>query len=675
MSQQRPVYAKREILANDVNNISQSNIYNNKILTKDLLGITDGVASGLNLTYIGLILTITAGNYYKTDNFYELLNDTNITLTSDGTYKIYMEFSQTQDMPISGYILLDTLTRIEQFDVINSRIYDSINVGSTTGALPSGAIQIYDVTVTGGTITSVNDLRTLITFGNLNSYSIQEFSLTGKNLAHRANKITGYIYDERNSSQHKFITSDISSSYAGISFLSNNGSNSSSIGFLANANNNIGYKASLTGSAIGFLSNVVSTAKGFLATSSSLVNTTAFEADGFNKALNIINSNIGVNINTISTGTGINIVGQNSNINEYGIKLTNLSNALDISLNGVDNGQSLLKISATGSLANNGYNIESNIYNSGTGLKIDWVNAGISDLFTGINIINSSTNGTNGTGIKVNGNSSYPFAISYLFDESVLGLLGLNCTTGSQIILDSTISSPITNVSDKIGHIIELGQEGNLKAGIYINKSVSGTPSSNFGILINHPSEASPNKLNTGILINGVVDSGITVTRFDNGAFNVLGNNSTSSNHIAFNSYNTACGLKIVKTSNITTSPSISIVNQASSSNDGIHITNASTGIDMNNSSYGIILRNSGTGLDIRTTGAYGVKIDNSQFGLNITNCDTPINIDNTGDRHLRLEPFASNPTSAVAGDIAVVTQGANTILRIFSNGNWVDCN
>lgn len=212
----RNIFAKREILASDINNVSDYLQNDMTTIIKDIMAVSSGVINGLAITTSVLDYTVSAGKYSDGTTYYELLNDFTGSVSTAGTYKVYIQLSTINDTPTSGYLLLDTLTRLESFDVVNSRTIDIITVGATTGTMPLGAIQIGTLVSDGSSITSTTDTRTFVTFGNLVAYSLQNFSQTAKNIAYRNNKLTGYIYDETDSSHNIFGNVTISNSHAGV---------------------------------------------------------------------------------------------------------------------------------------------------------------------------------------------------------------------------------------------------------------------------------------------------------------------------------------------------------------------------------------------------------------------------------------------------------------------------
>ena len=118
MARRRNVYALRQILAKDVNDQNDFRIADFQHIIRDVIGASSGVVSGLAGSYVGQTVTITSGSITDGETIFELLEDGTLLIpTTNGTYKIYATQSSTNDLPISGFKLIDIETRAETYEI------------------------------------------------------------------------------------------------------------------------------------------------------------------------------------------------------------------------------------------------------------------------------------------------------------------------------------------------------------------------------------------------------------------------------------------------------------------------------------------------------------------------------------------------------------------------------
>lgn len=320
----RVITPRREILAKDVNDLNDFIEDNFIVYSRDILGVSDGIAQGLTIdAFADLDITINAGVAFSNGKFYELLTNTTLTLPStSGVYKIYATKSSTSDLPISGYVLLDTSTRQETYDAVNSRTYDSLTLGYTLGSVPSNAFLLGEATVSGSIITTYDDQRTLTSIGNLASNSIQAFSETARNYGTSENEITGFIFDQTDVYK-PFVKVTIDNAFEGKAIVIDNGTNAGSQGIYNLVRGNIGSYTAFSGSnGIGSFSELSSNNIGFATNSATSGTTIGFRATNADVGFKSVNSTVGLKIeNDSSSVSGIQIVGSNSGLDK-GIEIT-----------------------------------------------------------------------------------------------------------------------------------------------------------------------------------------------------------------------------------------------------------------------------------------------------------------------------------------------------------------
>lgn len=473
MARERIVTAHREILSDDVNDISSYLIYDLEVAVKEVIGASSGVVNGLEvISYSGLDVTIPSGRVLDSNGrFYESLSNQIITLPStDAIYKIYAYKTSVEDTPTSGYILMDTETRIESYGIVNKRRYDALLFSYTTSTVPSSGYAICDATVSSSTISGIDDTRVFVTVDNIMAYSLQDYSNSGKNKAYRANKMTGYVYDDTDSSHNKFINVTVDSSHAGYPIYINNGTNVGTIGSTIIAQNNISYKSISNGSASGFVAN-------------------------------------GINSNDYG------FIGRNNKTNL--LLLNNISDSNTHNIETISSGNAITS-----------YHNYTNIIDSGTAQYIKWTSGNVSSDFLGLEIDNLSSQ-NKGTAIYINkDNSSNNFDYGLYLRKSSTGIVvlgdntstnlgiyskdnikgayfeNLNQANGNYQISTYTSGAVLTNygiynkVKGKgIGQFIEC-ESGNEFVGIRV-KNASGTTDIN-GIEIG---EGNVNNFNYGLVI------------------------------------------------------------------------------------------------------------------------------------------------------------------------------
>lgn len=320
----RIITPRREILAKDVNDLNDFIEDNFIVYSRDILGVSDGIAQGLTLdSFTALNIIIEAGVAFSNGKFYESLTNTTLTLPStNGVYKIYALKSSTSDLPISGYVLLDTSTRQETYDAVNSRTYDSLTLGYTLGSVPSNAFLLGEATVSGSIITAYDDQRTLTSIGNLASNSIQAFSETTRNYGTSENEITGFIFDQTDIYK-PFVKVTINNSFEGKAIVIDNGTNAGSQGIYNIVRGNIGTYTAFSGSnGIGSYSELSNNNIGFATNSATSGTTIGFRATNADVGFKSVNSTVGLKIESDSSSvSGIQIIGSNSGLDK-GVEIT-----------------------------------------------------------------------------------------------------------------------------------------------------------------------------------------------------------------------------------------------------------------------------------------------------------------------------------------------------------------
>lgn len=649
----RNIFAKREILASDINNVSDYLQNDMTTVIKDIMAVSSGVINGLAITTSVLNYTISAGKYSDGTTYYELLNNFTGSVSTAGTYKVYIQLSTIDDTPTSGYLLLDTLTRLESFDVVNSRTIDIITVGATTGTMPLGAIQIGTLVSDGSSITSTTDTRTFVTFGNLVAYSLQNFSQTAKNIAYRTNKITGYIYDETDSSHNIFGNVTISNSHAGYGFKVNTGNNSGAIGYLANNNNNIAFKAISSGTGgTSFDSTIGSTNTSFNGLSSSKTSTTGLKLDGYHYGINTINSDIGLRLidNTVS------IYAENTNhLATNGYLAKYIANSVESpTLDGKINQW----IQSSGAI---------------TAQQIEWIGTTTGSVYLGTNYINNNANDNTSYAINIDNTSGVSkFTRSINIDG--IGDVGLiidkkSTNTGIPLFISNSLNTGAS--SDNLSAIISTSLHS---VGLNIIKNDASAGDS-MGIAIGSLDGGNTDKFDIGLRLRNTNTASIGITDFSNDAIKIVGTNVNTQYGLNIDAvWN---GIKVNNTNNANGGVLCYLNGKDTTTNstDGLYITNTFAGLSMTNSAraikvdnftqYGLKLINgsiSGTSIAIDIEDGYsGIYVKNmTNFGLNL---DTL--------QQIKLTPSTSGTPTALEGHLVCVSETGVTKLKFYANGSW----
>ncbi len=695
MARQRLIIPLREIIASDVNSVSEYLLYDMQTILKDCLALSEGVISGLEVTSpSGLIVTIPSGIASNGDGkFYELLESTNLTLPSgSATHKIYVTFDSEEDLLIAAFQLFSTAIRDETYTTANVRLYDSLTPARTTGTIPSGSILIAEATVTGSTITSLTDERTFVTFGNILSFDLQNLVDLDKNDYTISGKISGVIMDDSDIANYKGFSATVNNSHAGTGFYANTGTNAGAKGFATEVNGaNIGFYANLN----------ASSSTGFkidLNAGSTGINIVGVNSTDF--GIKIATTKTPIEITNSATGNGITIVGANND--DYGVQITNAEFGIKYSNTTMQASSYGIKIESgnTSSTANYGQIISVNRH--GIGLAIEHTTANSGDDFVGFKLDNKSGQSqVDSFAISIGGDSTDNFATGLSFQRCLNSISITDIAEANSIVINKTNGTIATSNSaiktnikrNSIALYIEANDSVSTDLiGIYALK----TSSANFeAILVGQDYTTGIGLLNlassTAIDItgNGTSDFGLKIagaatgiqvsTRYKSLEINVLGN--------------VADG--------IATNTAIDI-------NVGIQgyaqtITFDNTVVGTNGDSYGLIISNTTsnnvvTGISIAGGGSsqkfekainifdatLGIIIDHtaagSSTGVTINNTSLPINITNvhSSGRHMRLQPLSADPaTDLVNGDLAVVDTGTGAKLKIYnsSTATWEVCN
>jgi hypothetical protein len=620
MARRRNVSAKREILVSDVNSLTNYLLYDMEVVTGKLVACSSGVVEGFEVTgYSGLNLYIPSGIISDgMGHFLEMLSQQTLASPSaSNTYKIYGTSGSTSDEQVSGYVLIDTSTRLESYDVVNARTYDSISFTYTSGTVPANGHYICDAVVSGGSITSVTDQRTFMSLGNLPVYSIQSFSQDGRNIGYRVGKITGYVMDDTDSDHNKFINVSIDNSHAGYGIYVNNGTNSGTSGFVAVANGNVGYYSSVSSSnGIGFKSFVNANSTGFYVDGNSLTNTTGLNILDVNKAIVVTGSNRGFDVTTVASGYGIYITNNNTGT---GIYIDGANNAdYGIVMDDVKNGIAINSISANDTIGITIATGTGSSYTTNIGVKIQ-----IEEQTRAIYLqSDAGVSTTNVIGIEAekdvgaNNFANFIIATDYETGIKLTGDLSLN-EIGIELIdnaLGLSITKTTTHTAQPSLKIDNGGVTASYSDGIYINDSYRAISISGC---------------NTGIL-GASYETGIKLT------------GDLSANEIGIELIDNALGISISKTTTHSAQPSFKIDNggKTSSHSDGIYVVDAYRAI----------------------------SVADVYLGLDIANSCT---------HQIILNPLGSNPASPTAGEIVAVDTGSAIKLRVYNSytASWQDCN
>lgn len=651
----RIITPRREILAKDVNDLNEFIEDNFIVYSRDILGVSDGIAQGLTLdSFTDLDITIEAGVAFSNGKFYELLTNTTLTLPSvDGVYKIYALKSSTSDLPISGYVLLDTSTRQESYDAVNSRTYDSLTLGYTLGSVPSNAFLLGEATVSGSIITAYDDQRTLTSIGNLASNSIQAFSETARNYGTSENEITGFIFDQTDVYK-PFVKVTIDDSFEGKAIVIDNGTNAGSQGIYNLVRGNIGAYTAFSGSnGIGSYSELSNNNIGFATNSATSGTTIGFRATNADVSFKSVNSTVGLKIeNDSSSVSGIQIVGSNSGLDK-GIEIidsydgivleNNVHSDINITKDNVGGAVSSI-VSISSILTNNDinssakfmFNINSDLYGKNLVHSVTKFHPMASDSailgygVEGGSSSNTATVGFNGAklarGIYLEDNSIGLNIIPYANQNGIV-IEGDGVKTGIRgiDIIDNSEPIVISNPTLQASKMIELqGKEKSSSSsnGIFVNNVNIGTEYDNVVKAIKINSTAT-----LGISISNVI-SPISITNGSIGTkanmIQLTGYDNTSNSSTALlidevyigmsveNSYNALYSLNnespiyIDNTTNTPTNGQITLVGAGygTAKANGIHIALQNKGINIaSTTKYGLYIEgtnsSSSTGIEI----------------------------------------------------------------------------
>lgn len=595
MARRRNVYALRQILAKDVNDQNDFRIADFQHIIRDVIGASNGTVSGLAGSYVGQVVTITSGSITDGETIFELLVDTNITIpTTNGTYKIYAQQDSTNDLPISGFKKIDIETGAETYDTVNSRTYDSITLGYTTGTIPVDSEQVGTVIVSGGIITSYSDARTFITIGNLTSYSLQNFAVNDLNEVIKTGYFSLKLGDLTNNYAFK---ADALNTNATTLFKINNGTNASNIGFEVTSSGNISYKSINGSNSTGFFSlgsNITNTI-GFKSNnnlinydSTLLASTTGLKVTGVNnsdKGIYIVDTENGIIVENESQITGIGINSKNIHV-----KSGSLTNA--------DNIASFMPTFCS--------SIWSDITETGIGFVSNWLSAStLSETFIGFRSINNAKDDgsigfasfSNPTGNNdVSSNNFEVGMASYFSTNSNFESLQNKNTIGFKTIFDEN--------GDNNSFLDSVGYKATL-----LNETT--------GIVLENDG--------TGDNTYGIIGASSTTSKFFKKFIEI--NNAETGIDIIGNTTNSILGLNITNNTD-----GIKILGKGSLIGSGISIDGVNRAIQINNFGSGdvtegllaiqtdkpIVVLNNGSGGFYSNEYAIKLDLNYQQFGLNI---------------------------------------------------------
>jgi len=597
----RVVTAGRQVLAKDVNDISDFLISDMNDLCKDVFAISAGIVNGfLNSGNSLLVATITAGKVHdnSTGTFFELIANTNVNLTASATNYIYavQDSAVTTDLPVTGFKLIDTLTRAETYDTVNTRSYDSVSlVVNTTGIAPVDSHPLWELVTDATSVTSITDVRTFCTSGNLTAYSLQHFAQTGLNTVTIGSGVSQRMTLELyKSSVADYIGLDIAmvSGFAGKGFNFNLSSNVGSIGGVITTNNNLGLNIVNTGN----------TSKGIKIESSSiLTTTTGLEIEKQKYGLSLINNDINIRAILSANQYGIDISEVSSGTTGVvGLNITDVASSINVTNSNTRTSGNLINITATSSSLNG-----SNFLNTlnGTGLAQAIVmNGGISDTSYGTLYKSTSVSGANVTAIAIRDSAV----------NITRGIAIEDCVTGIYINeVDASININNTN-SSRTGTLIDVTGTGSVSSPSLINLTQNGKGYAQTTILA------------SGLLANVAYGNYITNTGVANSAVGIDIDGSTT----GYNAFHTG-----VLMSGVTRGIDISIVTGSSQYGakitgngigvaDGYVATSVNTGVDLTDFTTGFQAFNSAI-----TSGTTGMLLGGVEFGINISESTTGLEI------------------------------------------------
>lgn len=706
----RIITARREILAKDANDLNEFIEDNFIVYSRDILGVSDGIAQGLTLdSFTALNITINAGVAFSNGKFYELLTNQTLTLPSvDGVYKIYALKSSTSDLPISGYVLLDTATRQETYDAVNSRTYDSLTLGYTLGSVPSNAFLLGEATVSGSIITTYDDQRTLTSIGNLASNSIQAFSETARNYGTSENEITGFIFDQTDIYK-PFVKVTIDDTFEGKAIVIDNGTNAGSQGIYNLVRGNIGSYTTFSGNdGIGSYSEVDSNNIGFFANAGAIESTVGFKAVGLQRSFYSVGATVGLRIdNAVTTSASIQLNGFGIDYEDRGIELVGFNEGIKInnSRKGYiyDNTSLETVTSAISAYVGSYINLEggnsSTVFNYGSvinvngnakvGQSINITSTTSSDNISGLTISASGTESTAVIGANIGGDA-VNMAIGVNISKSNIGLNinPLSNQRGIQIFGDNTIENNNGIVIDEIDKPIEIFNSTNT--------------ASNGMIKLDGDSQ----KLSLGINAVGLETAfkssystiGLDITNFD--AFGIKINSNVSNtieqkaieiylqNNNSNSVFNEGIRFELLGSNKIGSNYNFSPTNSSSTmigsyykstnnadSNQAIIIDAIGKGISISNSKYPIQITS--TSITTSNIDIVGSGLSNSDKGITLTAFKDAIKITDSRHGFVYENTTLSNPSSTSdqsMGTHITLTNG-NTTTAYPNIGHYVRLN
>lgn len=295
----RVILPNRQTLANDVNEITSNMLYNMNVVNDGIIGASKGVISGLDVTSIAntsTVFTFPTGIVSDGNGvFYELLTQTPFTMSGgSGTYKAYVQYCTIDDTPVSGWTLLDVITRTESNTTVNTRTYDGLTGNVTVGTVASNAEHVANVVWNGTAITSITDARTLVTIASLPAYTLQGFVTTDANFATIENKVSGTILEDSDTNSVRFTKSTIANGHQGIGHEVIVGQHAGAKGFKAVVSGNVGFHSdNLIPTSSGFVSLGTSdTGHGFIAKDNARGYVATSNATGFVSSNNALGMEI-----------------------------------------------------------------------------------------------------------------------------------------------------------------------------------------------------------------------------------------------------------------------------------------------------------------------------------------------------------------------------------------------
>jgi hypothetical protein len=178
------VFPLAEVKAGDVQNLNDYLEQALSLVTADVLTMSSGVIVGLNVVQnTNAHVTVGSGAIFQNRLFGELENSgsgfvINLPVSGTKTDAIVASYQEVYDTPSTGYVLMDTVTRLETVQNFNTRKFGAVKLeyveNTTAGVAPSGKIIVCEiVSASSGIVTVSTTNRTKVILTGLNGSNIQ----------------------------------------------------------------------------------------------------------------------------------------------------------------------------------------------------------------------------------------------------------------------------------------------------------------------------------------------------------------------------------------------------------------------------------------------------------------------------------------------------------------------